>query len=147
MPRILALDWGSRRIGVSISDELKIFAQTPISPLQNNNQVFKNLERLVIEYEIEKVLLGLPKSMSGEKNASYEKVEDFGERLYEKLGLRAEFLDERLSTVEARKSLQIQGLSARQQKDLIDNRVAQLLLQQYLDRNYKSDTNIEEINE
>lgn len=133
MGRILALDYGDSRIGVAVSDESKTIATSPEPPVKNNQQVFDSLKNLIRKYEIEKIVLGLPKTMSGKESVACEKVKNFSANLQKKFRIKIEFLDERLTTKLASQKLHEHNLTSRKQKQHIDNQAAQILLSEFLD--------------
>lgn len=133
MGRILVLDWGERRIGIAISDSMKIIGQTPEPPLSNNSSFQKKFGQIMRKYEIELVILGLPVSLSGFEEHAAEKVRAFGERLSREYSIPVEYVDERLTTGQAKKQMSDSGFGQDRGRRLIDNASAQILLQQYLD--------------
>ena len=134
--RILALDYGDKRIGVAISDPLGITAQ-PVAVIQKNEadiDGLAELKKIMARYEgIEEILVGLPKKMSGEAGPQVEKVNKYVALLKENLDLEIRTLDERLSTVSAEKSLISAGLSRKKRRQVIDKTAATFILQGYLD--------------
>ena len=135
MGRIIALDHGDRRIGLAISDDLKIIAQIIEPVLLNDAQLWKRMKEIFKNYEIEKVVLGLPIAMSGQESESTEKARKFAKQVEKRMNLPVELADERLTTVQSEKFLNEQHVKKKEKKDLIDNQAAQILLQQYLDSN------------
>jgi putative Holliday junction resolvase len=130
--RVLGLDWGTVRIGVAMSDE----EQRMAFPLQNvleNKTALTEIKKLVNEYEIRKVVLGLPLSLDGSQTESSEKVKKFAKQLEQELELVIEYVDERFSTVASTKSLQQQKIKEKDQRQIKDNVAAALMLQQYLE--------------
>ena len=135
MGRIIALDHGDRRIGLAISDDLKIIAQIIEPVLLNDAQLWKRMKEIFKNYEIEKVVIGLPIAMSGQESESTEKARKFADLLEKRMNLPVELVDERFTTVQSEKFLNEQHVKKKEKKDLIDNQAAQILLQQYLDSN------------
>ena len=130
--RVLALDWGTVRIGVAISDPDGKIAFPLDQSIENKNAILE-IKKVIEEKEVGKILIGLPKSLSGGTNKSTESVEQFLSKLQEHIICPIEYIDERLSTVGASKILTEQGVSQKEQRGLIDNLTAQQMLQQYLD--------------
>lgn len=132
--RILALDHGTKRIGVAVSDELKMFAQ-PLEfiPAEPAAAAHDRLGQLLREKEIELIVVGMPRNMDGTYGPAAAKVREFVD------GLRAGFTvplvtwDERLSTVHAQRLLRQAGHKAKDQKSRVDASAAAILLQSYLD--------------
>jgi len=141
MSRILALDYGEKRIGAALSDETGTIAQALSRPFDNNQAIFKKLAKLVREENVDLVILGDPKTAAGRTGASSQKARAFGEALRNKLQVDVKFVDERFSTKFAFQRLREQDLTRRQGKDSVDNLAAQVILQQYLDHIKKAESN------
>ena len=131
--RILALDWGTVRLGVAISDPDGKIAFPFEQPIDAKSAV-SEVKRIVDEKEIDIVVIGLPRSMAGNDTNSTKSVEQFVSKLKEQIPCPIKLLDERLSSVGAHKTLTNQGLNQKQQKGLVDNLVAQQMLQAFLDQ-------------
>ncbi len=134
MGRILALDLGSKNIGVAISDERKIISQT-LTTLKRTSraQVLARLKELVKEHSVQELVVGLPINMDGSIGTQGEKAIGEAERLKIGLGLPVHLWDERLSTVEAEKTLIQANLSRRKRRKITHKLAAQIILQGYLD--------------
>ena len=137
MSRILALDYGSKRIGVALSDETKKIAFA--KPYVSRNMV-PELVMLVAEEEVSEIIMGLPLSLSGEEAAAAENARKFAEALTEATGLAVKLIDERFSTKEVlRETRENKGYwgnkGDRGDKGIVDSLVAQKMLQNYLDHN------------
>jgi putative Holliday junction resolvase len=131
--RLLGVDHGNSRIGLSISDELAYFAH-PYRTLPSDPQVFQEIRRVVESEKITAIVIGLPKNMDGTLGPSAAKAKAFaGELALVIPALKIIFWDERLTTVEAQRALHTAGKNARQSKKMIDQVAAQILLQSYLD--------------
>ena len=133
--RCLALDIGDKTIGIAVSDLLGLTAQgiTTIKRVSNRDDL-KNIGELIAQYEIETIVIGLPKNMNGTEGESCEKVRRFGRKIngaYPKIPII--FWDERLSTVAAEKSLVNADVSRKKRKTVIDKMAAVHILQGYLD--------------
>ncbi|MGB2698653.1 MAG: Holliday junction resolvase RuvX [Candidatus Zixiibacteriota bacterium] len=135
MSRTLGIDYGEKRIGLAISDPLGIIAQSlPTLILSKNQDILSELKNLIGEYEISTMVLGLPKNMDGTLGEVGKKVMEFGKELSQKINIKVEFWDERLSSVESLKILRDEKRKIKRKKDLVDKISASLILQGYLDR-------------
>ena len=131
--RVLALDIGERRVGVAVSDADRRVA-TPLKVL--DGAVLADvapLRRLVEDYEIERLVVGLPLTMAGEEGPQALRVREAGERLGEILGLPVEYRDERLSSAEARRTMAASGTDSRAARGSVDMVAAAIVLQGWLD--------------
>ncbi|MBE0541399.1 MAG: Holliday junction resolvase RuvX [Verrucomicrobia bacterium] len=132
--RILALDHGTKRIGVAVSDELKIIA-TPLEYIlaEPFADCLARLKEIVREKEVDLIIVGMPRNMDGTYGPAALKVQEFVAVLKDALTIPIKTLDERLTTVQAQKFL-IQGNVRRaQRKEKVDKTAAAILLQSYLD--------------
>lgn len=130
--RILALDWGSVRIGAAVSDPDGKIA-FPLSQIIDSKNSVEEIHKIVLELEVEKILVGLPIAMSGQDTESTAKAQVFINKVKAKTSIPVETADERLSSVGAGRALQQQGVREKDQRGIKDNISAQLMLQQYLD--------------
>lgn len=133
--RILGLDVGEQRIGVALSDPLGWTAQG-LCTLERSQEEEKDVNRLnqiIKEYEVEKVVVGLPKNMNGSLGPQAQKVQDFAQKLEAVCGVAVIFWDERLSTVLAKRTLLDADVSRKKRKRVIDKMAAVVILQSYLD--------------
>lgn len=135
MGRILAVDWGERRVGVAISDELQTLARPlPTLIVDSWRETARALEALVAEYGVETVVVGNPMHMNGEEGASTRKVRRLVDALQERLpGVRFVFWDERLSSRQAEEILRARKERVRGNRGRLDQIAAAVLLQSYLD--------------
>ncbi|HEX5398404.1 MAG TPA: Holliday junction resolvase RuvX [Verrucomicrobiae bacterium] len=134
--RILALDHGTKRIGVAVSDETKTIAQ-PLEyiPAEPFADFLTRLKQLVLEKEIDLILIGLPRNMDGSYGPAAQKVEAFVAVLRSAVTVPVKTWDERLTSAQANRIL-IQGNVRRgKRKDKVDKMAAAILLQSYLDGN------------
>lgn len=135
--RIMGLDYGSVTVGVAISDELLLTAQgiEVINRKQENKlrQTLARIEQLIQEYSVEKIVLGYPKNMNNTIGERCEKTEEFAKMLERRTGLEVIFMDERLSTVSAHKSMLDGDLSRAKRYEIVDKVAAVFILQTYLD--------------
>jgi putative holliday junction resolvase len=131
--RLLGIDHGDSRIGLSISDELASFAH-PYRTLQRDKRVFHEISQIVERERITGIVIGLPKNMDGTLGQSAAKAKAFGGELALVIpAINILFWDERLTTMEAQRALHAAGKNAKQSKKMIDQVAAQILLQSYLD--------------
>lgn len=130
--RIMGLDFGSKTIGVAMSDELFWTAQG-VKTIRRSKNELGELGELIKEYEVGEIILGYPKNMNGTKGPRCEATEEFAEILRGEFGLEVILRDERLSTVAAQRSLIEADLSRAKRKNVIDKMAAVFILQGYLD--------------
>ena len=136
--RIMGLDFGSKTVGVAVSDALLMTAQgVEIIRRKEENklrQTLARIEELIVEYEVEEIVLGLPKHMNGTEGVRVELTEEFKEKLERRTGLPVTFWDERLTTVSADKTMMEAGIRRENRKDYVDMLAATFILQGFLDR-------------
>lgn len=133
-PRILALDLGKKRIGLAISDPLRITAQGLSNLVRTNKRTdLAALESLVKEREVGLILMGNPINMRGSEGRQSGWVREFGAELERWTGLPVKFWDERLTSVEAGRVLRSSGISIEKRAAAVDRLSAVILLQSYLD--------------
>lgn len=137
MKRILGLDYGSKTVGVAVSDPLGITAQgVEIIRRKSENklrQTLARIEELIAEYQAELLVLGFPKHMNNDIGDRAEKSLEFREILKKRTGLEVVMWDERLTTVEAHRVLREAGVKGVQKKQYVDELAAVFILQGYLD--------------
>lgn len=135
--RIMGLDYGSKTVGVAVSDALQITAQglEIVRRKQENKlrQTLARIEELIVEYEVEKIVLGFPKNMNDTVGERGEKSLEFKEMLERRTGLPVVMWDERLTTVSADKAMMEAGIRRENRKEYVDSIAAALILQGYLD--------------
>ncbi len=131
--RILAIDYGSRRMGLAVSDALGITAQG-LETLQrkNNRADFGRLERTIREYQVREIVLGNPLRMSGQEGAQSQKVAEFAEQLRQKFKLPVQLWDERLTSAEANRLLREAEVSTQKRAQAVDRMAAVLILQSFM---------------
>jgi len=134
MNRILGIDHGDARIGLAISDELGMLAH-PLETIHiaTTPDSIERIVEIVKRDQIEKIILGLPRNMSGTYGPAAEKVKAFGEQLQARVSCPVKLWDERLTSVAAQKSLHQSGKNVKKSRSVIDQVAAQLILQGYLD--------------
>ena len=140
--RIMGLDYGSKTVGVAVSDPLLLTAQgveTIHRKTENKlRQTLARIEQLVLEYEVDKLILGFPKHMNNDIGDRAEKSLEFKEMLERRTGLEVIMWDERLTTVEAERTLIENQVRCEDRKKYIDKIAAVFILQGYLDLLYIS---------
>ena len=134
MGRLLAIDYGARRVGLALSDPLKMIAnpyQTILNKSENN--LILKIERIIDAEDVEQIIIGLPLGMAGQITEQTKKVEEFADKLIAR-GIAIEYEDERWSSVAAKRSMKEQNIKSGYNKELVDQTAAAIFLQQYLDR-------------
>jgi putative holliday junction resolvase len=132
--RTMALDLGTKTIGVAVSDPLGITAQGVTTLARTNLRAdLAALERLAEEYEVRRFLLGLPLNMDGTEGPRAADTRKFGKTLAAASGREVSYWDERLSTVAAERVLLEADVSRKKRKQVIDRLAAQVILQGWLD--------------
>lgn len=136
--RIMGLDFGSKTVGVAVSDPLLLTAQgVEIIRRKEENKLRRTLariEELILEYEVEEIVLGLPKNMNATEGTRAELTHEFKDKLERRTGLPVFLWDERLTTVAADKIMMEAGIRREHRKEYVDKIAAVLILQGYLDR-------------
>ena len=134
MGRLLAIDYGTRRVGLALSDPLKMIA-SPYRTIINkgNSNLIVEIERIIAAEDVEQIIIGLPLGMAGQITEQTKKVEEFADKLIAR-GIAIEYEDERWSSVAAKRSMKEQNISSGYNKELVDQTAAAIFLQQYLDR-------------
>ncbi len=137
MGRILAIDWGKKRIGLALSD----LSHTLASPYRTldaspREQLLKHIGEIISEEEIEQIVIGLPLNMNGSESKSSESARILSEQLKE-FEVPVEEYDERLSSFEATRILQQNKRKPSRNKGLVDRAAATIILQNYLDERAK----------
>lgn len=133
--RVLGVDYGSRRVGVAMSDSMRMVA-TPLETISvaSDKQALRRLRELVAAHDIQAVVIGLPLHMDGGRGELAEAADGFAERLGKQVPKLAVHLwDERLSTAEAERAMRSDTAKAGRRKDVRDQLAAQLILQSWLD--------------
>ena len=134
--RILGLDYGSKTVGVAMTDALGMTVQ-PYKTIQRDResklrQTLSEIAEIVEQYQIKKIVMGLPLNMDDTEGDRAAKTRDFAEKLTLRVAVPLEFTDERLTTMEAEEILDQSGIPRSEQKKVIDQVAAQLILEQYL---------------
>ncbi len=135
--RIMGLDFGSRTVGVAISDELLVTAQAvetiPRKSQGKLRQTLARIDALIQEYQVDRIVLGFPKNMNNTQGERCEKTLEFQEMLKKRSGLAVDLWDERLTTVAAERILMEKGVRRENRKAYVDQIAAVFILQGYLD--------------
>ncbi len=135
--RIMGLDYGSKTVGVSISDELLLTAQgREIIRRKEENKLRRTLariEELIVEYGVTKIVLGLPLNMDQTPSERSQLCLEFKDKIERRTGIPVIMWDERLTTVEADEIMDEAGIKGRDRKEYVDMIAAQIILQDYLD--------------
>ena len=137
--RILGLDYGTKTVGVALSDELGITAQ-PIRTIErksenNLRKTLAEIESIIEEYEVSFVVLGYPKNMNNTEGPKAIATKEFKEHLERRTGLTVYLQDERLTTIESERILMESGVRREHRKEYVDKMAAAIILQSYLDAN------------
>ena len=134
--RVLALDVGTRRIGLAVTDELGITAQ-PLETLvrENKRKDLAVLKELAEKLHITDIVIGMPLRMSGERGTQAEKIEAFADELRKHCAQPIHFYDERLTSAEANRMLNEAGMTRMDRKGVVDQMAAVMILQGWMQRN------------
>lgn len=137
--RVMALDYGDKTVGVAVSDELMLTAQ-PLETIERSRpaklrRTLARIEALMHEYDITKVVIGLPKKLNNEEGERCRQTREFGEMVERRSGIPVVYQDERLTTVAADAVLAEGGVSKERRKQYIDKMAASIILQGYLEKN------------
>ena len=138
--RVLGIDFGSKRIGIAVSDPLGMIAQgvAVIGKGESFEQDVREIKKLIKKYDgVDEIVVGLPRTMAGEIGESARQVMEFVAFLKQEFKLNIVTWDERLTTAAAEKFLISAGLSREKRKKVIDKSAAANILQSYLDRKQK----------
>ncbi len=136
--RLLAVDFGERRMGISITDELQITAQAKETlTVDRPEEAIAAIEKLVQECQIKGILIGLPLTMSGEEGPMSAKVREFAQQLKQTLSIPVVLWDERLTSLQAERTLREFNKKPSRHKAEIDRLAATFLLRNYLDSRRK----------
>ena len=135
--RKLGIDYGEARVGLAITDELNITVQG-LETIQRNNSdkiVLKRLDEILEQYEIDTMVVGLPITLKGTESERTKKTQEFIHKLkckYNKLNI--ETMDERLTTVEAHKTMNFLGVNKNKKRDIVDTIAAVYILESYINK-------------
>lgn len=135
--RVLGIDFGHKRIGLALSDSLRMVA-TPLETVDGESQkkATRRIREILEEQGVSEIVLGLPLHMNGDEGELAQDARAFGEKLEKQVpALKVHFQDERMSSMEAERALQLGGAKAGRKKEMRDQLAAQLILQSWLDAN------------
>lgn len=135
--RVIGLDYGSKTVGVALSDELMLTAQ-PLTTIHRDRptklrQTLAQIEQIIEQYDVDRIVVGWPKKLDNEEGERCEKTKEFGDMLENRTGLEIIYQDERLTTAHADGVLEQGGIRKDKRKQYIDKMAASLILQNYLD--------------
>ena len=134
MPRYLGVDYGERRVGLAVSDELGMMAlPLDVLPAQSSKQVIRDVLRLCQEKQVAVIVVGLPLNMDGSRGAAVAAVDRFVRELRRQAGRPVEVWDERMSSRQVERMLIDSDVSRSKRKGIVDKLAAQVILQSYLD--------------
>lgn len=135
--RIMGLDYGSKTVGVAVSDPLLVTAQSlEIIRRKSENklrQTLARIEELIEEYQVDKIVLGLPRNMNATEGERADRTREFADMLFRRTGIEPILWDERLTTVAADQVMMESGIRRENRKDYVDAIAASFILQGYLD--------------
>lgn len=133
MGRIIAFDYGEKKIGAAVSDPMKIIASSiPVITYSNKKELNRKLDQLFKEYEIETIVLGNPLNLDGTDSELSIKVKEFAEKHLQRFGKPIRFWDERLTSISAKKEMVKMNIKQKGNKKKVDEIAANLLLQSFL---------------
>ena len=130
--RILGVDFGRARIGIAVSDELGLLAH-PVTTIPASREAAKQIDEIVREKNVERVVIGLPRHMNGSVGEAAGEALAFAEKLRKLLPCEVVTWDERLTTIAANRALRDGGRKTRDSRNVVDQVAAQMILQGYLD--------------
>ena len=131
--RILAIDYGEKRVGLALSDPMRMFAK-PLCILENNNQLVAELLQLIAQYGVSMVLVGMPYAIDGSLTPKTIETQTFATNLADKLSVQVQCYDERYSTCDAEAELKRMGYTWQEAKKVKDAMAACMFLKEYLER-------------
>lgn len=133
-PRILGIDYGLVRVGLAVSDPLRLTAQ-PVGTVKasSTDNLISEIETVVTDKRVQKIVVGLPLNMNGSEGPAAEGAREFASMLIDRLNIEVVLWDERLSTVRAERVMLEADLSRKKRAKHRDTIAAQFILQNYLD--------------
>ena len=135
MPRVLAVDWGARRVGLALSDPTGLLATgLPTLEVKSREEAIAQVARVAREREAERIVVGLPLLLSGRRGEAAERAEDFAHALGAMAGVPVELLDERLTSALSLRRLHETGMRGARARARVDQGAAVALLETWLDR-------------
>lgn len=133
MSRYLGIDFGDARVGVAISDEMNFMAHPLETIFVKQTPVIPRIRILVAEKSITKIIVGLPRNMDGSHGPAAEKARVFMDALVQAVSCEVLPWDERMTTISATRALREAGRNAKQQRNIVDQAAAQIILQSWMD--------------
>lgn len=132
--RVLAIDYGEVRIGLAISDPMRKFAfPLMVIDMKREKDWFGVIQKVIEEKQIKQVVMGCPVTLKGKESIQTEKVRKICSELQEKINIKVELWDERMTTTIAKRTLDFIGINSKKQRSVLDKMAAAYLLQNYLD--------------
>ena len=136
--RMMGLDYGDSRTGVAVSDLLGITAQGVESiKYTGDKQLLQRLREIIEEYQVKKIIIGLPLNMNATSGQRVEKTKKFIEKLKNEFNMEVDTIDERLTTVASHRTMTELGVNKNKKKNIVDMMSAVFILQMYMDKNRK----------
>ncbi len=133
LSRIMGIDYGEVRVGIALSDPLRIIS-SPYKVLSNSeDSLFVELNEIINLENVGKIILGLPLNLAGKDSKKTLEVRKFAEKLTEKVPVPVEFYDERFTTVEANEVLKNMGIKSKDSRKVVDKIAASIILKSYLE--------------
>jgi putative holliday junction resolvase len=131
--RVMAIDYGAKRIGIAVTDPLNMFAY-PLTTLLNDSKFWNNLCSLITEYNVVQLVLGYPLKENGSESSSTKLVQKFYEELIKKISIPVELADERYSSDIAKQRIiaSVSSKQKRRDKSLVDKNAAAVILEDYM---------------
>lgn len=150
MTRYLGIDYGTKRVGIAISDGLGLTAR-PLEVVPRDNVVERVVE-IVSNYDVRRLIIGLPTALGGHEGTSTEGARDLGSELRKATGVDVEYIDERFTSRMADEALLGAGMKRRERRETVDKVAAAIILQTYLDtrdarRNSKTPKDVQDTEE
>ncbi|MCK4956432.1 MAG: Holliday junction resolvase RuvX [Candidatus Cloacimonetes bacterium] len=130
--RLLAIDYGEVRVGIALSDPLRIISK-PYIVLSNNENLLEEIQKIIRKESVGKIILGLPLNLQGEDSKKTIEVREFKQTLADFIDIPIEFYDERYTTSEATDVLKKMGYDSKQRRKVIDMMAASIILKSYMD--------------
>ena len=130
---ILSVDYGDVRTGIAVCDKMEILA-SPVTVITQSYEpkLIAEIEKIIVRYKPELIVVGLPKNMDGTSGDRAEKCIRFADALAEKTGIRTHMVDERLTTVSAHRALNVTNVRGNKRKEIVDAVSAVMILESYL---------------
>ncbi|MBE5821141.1 MAG: Holliday junction resolvase RuvX [Clostridiales bacterium] len=136
MERVMGIDYGMSKVGIAVNDELNITAMpiTTIMHKGNEKLLFSEIEKYIKQYNIAKIVVGMPINMNGSKGERVEATEKFIQKIIHKFKIEVDTIDERLTTMYSNRILNELGVKSKKKKKVEDTMAAVYILQNYIDK-------------